>query len=273
MKEIFEKQKDQYFTIPEWEGMDSRLTVGFTTKNGGVSKGAYSTLNTGFHVGDEAADVVENRKIIADQLAFPLSGWVGAEQTHRTRIKRVTHAERGLGAVDYHSALQDTDGLYTSDSGVLLTLCYADCVPIYYFAPGHSHIGMAHAGWKGSVAGIAAEMIRKWQANGIDPSDIYTVIGPSICQECYVVDDKVIDEVNKVVEEADEKPYNLIREGQYKLNLKKLNEMILKSAGVKHIAVSGYCTSCHDKEFFSYRRDGGKTGRLMSFIGWKEAAL
>ncbi|WP_042349010.1 peptidoglycan editing factor PgeF [Bacillus massiliigorillae] len=273
MVEIFKKQEEQFFTIPQWEQMNDNLVVGFTTKNGGVSRGMFSTLNTGFHVGDEQQLVVQNREIIANKLNFPLSYWVGAEQTHKTRIARVSEVEKGLGSDDYVSALKDTDGLYTNAEGILLTLCFADCVPIYFFAPSKSYIGIAHAGWKGSVAGIAAEMVHKWQAEGIEPSDIYTVIGPSICEECYVVDDKVIREVNKVVEEADEKPYNLISEGQYKLHLKKLNELILRAAGVKHIAVTNLCTSCQEEAFFSYRRDGGKTGRLMSFIGWKEASL
>lgn len=273
MSEIFKKQEEQYFSIPQWEQMNDQIVVGFTTKNGGVSTGAFSTLNTGFHVGDEKRIVVNNREMIANKLNFPLANWVGAEQTHKTNISCISEVEVGLGSDDYESALKDTDGLYTDTAGILLTLCFADCVPIYFYAPSKSYIGIAHAGWKGSVAGIATEMIHKWQAEGIEPSEIHAVIGPSICQECYVVDDKVIKEVNKIVEEDCEKPYNLISEGQYKLNLKKLNELILRAAGVKHIAVSKLCTSCQEEEFFSYRRDGGKTGRLMSFIGWKEASL
>jgi copper oxidase (laccase) domain-containing protein len=78
--------------------------------------------------------------------------------------------------------------------------------------------------------------------------------------------------VQKLLEEYDEKPYNLISEGQYQLDLKHLNAIILEKSGVpKHqIDISTYCTSCHDDLFYSHRRDKGRTGRLMSFIGWKE---
>lgn len=273
MKDFFEKQEEQYYVIPKWQELHPNMVVGFTSKNGGESKGAFQTLNTGFHVHDDEQTVVANRQMIADKLNFPLSDWVGAEQTHKTNIIKVTNEHKGLGSKDYHSALKDTDGLYTNSKGILLTLCFADCVPIYYFAPAKGYIGIVHAGWKGTVSGIAGEMIQKWQEEGIAAEDIYTAIGPSICQNCYVVDDKVIQEVNKVVEVEAEKPYNLISEGQYKLDLKKCNEMILRAAGLKHIDVTNLCTSCQETAFFSHRRDQGKTGRLMSFIGWKEASL
>ncbi|MFS0782387.1 peptidoglycan editing factor PgeF [Bacillus sp. 1P06AnD] len=271
MNELFKKEKETYYTIRGWKDMDSGLTVGFTTKNGGVSTNEFTSLNTGYHVGDEKQVVVQNRTIIANEIGAPLETWVGAEQTHRKSIVKVTKEMAGKGACDYESALKDTDGLYTNEKGVLLTLCYADCVPIYFFAPAHQYIGIVHAGWKGSVAGIAAEMIERFKGEGVPLEGIYGAIGPSICEKCYIVDDKVIREVNKVLEGKGKKPYNLIKDGQYHLNLQQLNKQIMLQAGLKHVQVTNLCTSCQAEDFFSYRRDGGKTGRLMSFIGWKEA--
>lgn len=273
MSDIFKKQTEQFLSILKWEQMNPQLVVGFTTKNGGASVGHYTSLNIGFHVNDDVERVVQNRAILAEKIQIPLDQWVSAEQTHRTNICRITSQQKGLGAKDYDTALRDTDGMYTSEDGVLLTMCYADCVPIYYFAPDHHYIGVVHAGWKGTVAGIASEMVHKWEQEGIKPDEIYAVIGPSICQTCYIVDDKVIKEVHKMVEETHEKPYNLISAGQYSLDLKALNRQILQSVGVQHIDVTNLCTSCEEELFFSYRRDGGVTGRLMSFIGWKEALL
>ena len=273
MKEFFVKKNEHYFSIPSWEDMDSRLTVGFTTKNGGVSKGSYNSLNTGFHVADEKKDVVKNRGLIAEKVKIPLQCWVGAKQTHRNHIVHVTKAFRGQGAADYESAINDTDGLYTTEKGVLLTLCFADCVPIYYYAPKHGYIGIVHAGWKGTVAEIAVKMIDKWKEHGIDPKDIMTAIGPSICGNCYIVDDKVIKQVRTIIGEQAVKPYYEIEEGQYHLDLKELNRFILNKAGVQDVLVTNLCTSCQKDEFFSHRRDLGKTGRLMSFIGWKEDSL
>ena len=181
-------------------------------------------------------------------------------------------SDAGIGAKEYETSFKKTDGFYTSDKNILLTLMYADCVPIFFYAPTSGFIGVAHAGWKGTVGEIAPKMVSALQSEGVPLNEILVVIGPSICQNCYVVDDKVIDNVQKLLEEYDEKPYNLISEGQYQLDLKQLNMLLLEKAGIpkSHIEISTYCTSCHDDIFFSHRRDKGHTGRLMSFIGWKE---
>ncbi|RFU63192.1 peptidoglycan editing factor PgeF [Peribacillus saganii] len=272
MNEPFVKESKQLLLIEPWMDSNPLLTAGFTTKNGGHGKGHFESLNLGFHVNDILEDVISNRETVAGNLSFPLSCWTGAEQTHEVKVVKVTSKEKGMGSRDYSSSLKGTDGLYTEKSGILLTLCFADCVPLYFYSSSSRHIGVAHAGWKGTVNGIAAEMVEKWQAEGIHADDIHAVIGPSICGDCYVVDDRVIQFVEIRLEEMDKKPYNRIREGQYQLDLKKLNELILQKAGVPpaQIQVSRFCTSCNSDLFFSHRKDSGKTGRMMSFIGWKE---
>lgn len=272
MREPFTLIKDRYLLIDSWTKKDPNLVAGFTTKNGGVSQKDYQTLNIGFHVDDRLVDVQANRRLLAEDLSFSLNCWVGAEQTHETCIQRIGRSDVGRGAIEYESSFKRTDGFYTSEKNILLTLCYADCVPLLFYAPKQGFIGAAHAGWKGTVGEIAGKMIKAWQGEGISANEIFVVMGPSICSNCYMVDDKVIHRVQKLLEEYDEKPYNLISEGQYQLDLKHLNAIILEKSGVpKHqIDISTYCTSCHDDLFYSHRRDKGRTGRLMSFIGWKE---
>jgi YfiH family protein len=133
-------------------------------------------------------------------------------------------------------------------------------------------IGVAHAGWKGSVGQIAQKMIDTWGQEGIRPEEIYVAIGPSICEKCYIVDQHVINFVEKSLVEGSAFTYNLISEGQYSLNLQELNKQILLASGVpeQNILQTGLCSSCDQEEFFSHRRDKGRTGRMMSFIGWKE---
>ncbi|MGX2959176.1 peptidoglycan editing factor PgeF [Peribacillus sp. JNUCC 23] len=272
MTEPFLLHEEEFFYLESWMNKFPGLVAGFTTKNGGVSKAPYASLNIGFHVGDNKEDVVANRSLLAEKLSFPLTEWVCAEQTHETKVVKVLPSDCGKGAKDYLSSLKATDGLFTTEKQILLTLCYADCVPLYFIAPKYSMVGVAHAGWKGTVAGIATSMIQSWNQAGILSSDIHVTIGPSICGDCYVVDDKVVKFVQKLLEDYDEKPYNLISEGQYNLNLKQVNAEILVKAGVprEQIDISTLCTSCENEKFFSHRRDQGKSGRLMSFIGWKE---
>ncbi|MBB6443758.1 peptidoglycan editing factor PgeF [Bacillus benzoevorans] len=270
--EPFVLQEKEYLVLADWVQKYPNLQAGFTTKNGGLSKMEFSSLNLGFHVKDSFEAVLQNRNITADKLSFPLENWVGAVQTHEVKIQKVTKSDRGRGAADYTSAFKATDGFFTVEKNILLTLCFADCVPIFFFHPPSGAIGIAHAGWKGTVNGIAEEMLRTFQAEGIEAKDILVAIGPSICENCYIVDDRVIKLVQNRLEGVDNKTYNLVNDHQYRLNLKECNREILLNAGVKneHISLTNFCTSCHQEYFYSHRRDQGKTGRLVGFIGWKE---
>lgn len=271
--EPFLQKHETFYLIEEWTKQFPGLVAGFTTKHGGTSNESFNSLNFGFHVGDDAATVCQNRRILSEQIGFSLDKWVGAEQTHETIIRKVIKADSGKGSTDYENAFKQTDGFFSYEKELLLTLCYADCVPLYFLAPQKQVIGIAHAGWKGSVNGIASKMISSFAHEGIKSSEIEAVIGPSICGECYVVDDRVINPIQKLLESVEKKPYNLISGNQYQLDLRELNKLILLNAGVlaENIKITKFCTSCNHDQFFSHRKDNGKTGRMISFIGWKEA--
>ena len=271
----FVLKEKEYFSLPNWVQKYPNLTVGFTTKNGGNSKAAFDSLNMGFHVKDHVQVVCDNREIVAEKLTFPTQNWVGAQQTHDIKIKKISKHEKGYGAMNYETAFSGIDGFYTFENDILLTLCFADCVPIYFLHGESRAIGIAHAGWKGTVGGIAAEMIRKFQSEGIGANEISVVIGPSICENCYIVDDYVINLVHNKLEDVVILPYNKISDHQYQLNLKECNRLFLIKAGVpsENIQVTNLCTSCQSEHFYSHRRDQGKTGRMISFIGWKETKL
>ena len=270
--EPFILRNKEYFSIQEWMNRYQGLEAGFTTKNGGVSQQAFYGLNFGFHVGDEQGAVCQNRLLLAEQIDFPLERWVGAEQTHDIQIQKVSIKDQGRGSDAYDTSFSGTDGFFTDEPGVLLTLCFADCVPLYFIEPEQKLIGVAHAGWKGTVNGIAAEMISNFQQNGANIEKISAVIGPSICEKCYIVDERVILLVKNILEDVEHIPYNQVSEGQYSLDLKEVNKQILMKTGIKteNISVSDLCTSCDTDHFYSHRRDRGKAGRMMAYIGWKE---
>ncbi|HWJ78974.1 MAG TPA: peptidoglycan editing factor PgeF [Niallia sp.] len=269
--EPFTLKNKEYFSIDLWEKENPLLVAGFTTKNGGNSKDGLASLNMAFHVNDLKETVVENRQIVADKLDFPLSQWVGAEQTHHHHILVVTNEHVGFGSKDYESAIKDTDGLFTMEKNVLLTLCYADCVPLYFLHPKTGAIGIAHAGWQGTVKLIANKMVEVFSAHKIPAEEIQVVIGPSIKDCHYIVDDRVINEVNKVIT-SKEKAYQVVSPGQYRLDLQEVNKQILLQAGIveNNINITNYCTFDEDNLFYSHRRDQGSTGRMMSYIGWRE---
>ncbi|WP_368077880.1 peptidoglycan editing factor PgeF [Bacillus sp. NTK074B] len=271
LKEPFVFETDSYYSIGEWTEGTPQLIAGITTRRGGSSSGPFDTFNMGLHVGDEETSVIHNRHLLATGLNMPLFTWVAAEQTHGSTIYTPCSKDAGKGAEDYKSSIKDTDGFMTRERNILLTMCYADCVPLYFLDRATGMIGLAHAGWKGTVLRIGPKMVESFIGKGSSISSLEVVIGPSICRDCYVVDDYVIDKVKKTLEDENNLPYNLKEEGQYNLDLKELNRKLLIQGGLNpdQIRTSSFCSSCHE-EFFSYRRDGGKTGRIMSFIGWKE---
>jgi polyphenol oxidase len=270
-KEPFITETNSYYSIGKWTKENPELVAGITTNRGGISEGPFQSFNMGLHVGDKEASVILNRHLLASSLDMPLDTFVAAEQTHGKNISFVSHEDRGKGAESYHNSIKDTDGFLTGERNLLLTMCYADCVPLYFLDTLTGTIGLAHAGWKGTVLDIGPKMVGAFIGRGSSLSSIEVVIGPSICKDCYIVDDYVIDKVKKTLEDENNLPYNLKEEGQYNLDLKKLNHQLLVQSGLHsdQIHTSSLCSSCHD-EFFSYRRDGGETGRMMSFIGWKE---
>ncbi|MFC4320260.1 peptidoglycan editing factor PgeF [Litchfieldia salsa] len=251
---------------------EDHILAGFTTKNGGVSKGYFSSFNLGLHVNDDSDAVCTNRKLLGQHIDVPPENWVGCEQVHKASVVKVTRSMCGKGSLTYKDSIQGTDAIYTTESDVLLTLCFADCVPLYFYEPNYKLIGIAHAGWKGSVLDIAGEMIRAWEINeNVNPQNIHVSIGPSIGPCCYIVDDFVINRIRDL-DLGNEHVFFEVSPGQYGLDLKQLNERLMLSAGVpkENITSTSYCTSCNRDIFFSHRRDKGTTGRMLSFIGRKE---
>jgi polyphenol oxidase len=279
---VLENGNTPLFRVEPWHKKHTGLTAGFTSRQGGAGKAPYESLNCAFHVGDNPEDVISNRRTLAGSLGFRLEDWTCGEQTHGVNIAVVEQKDRGRGSQDRASAFQETDGLITNEPGVLLTSFYADCVPLYFYDPVRSVAGLAHAGWKGTVAEIAAAMVKKMsEVYGTLPQDILAAIGPSIGDCCYEVNDHVMNHVHRLEAEWNGQPEesgSLYRKSaadgdKSMLNLKELNRRIMIKAGIlpTHIECTTWCTSCNPDLFFSYRKENGVTGRMTSWIGIKES--
>lgn len=269
--EPFKPYSEEVLLINPWKNNNPHLVAGFTTSQNGCSSFPKASLNLAFHVSDEKENVVQNRMKLADKIDFPLDQWISTEQIHDVHVATVTQKDRAKGSVSSDDWIPKTDGLITNESGILLTLCFADCVPLYFVDPESKWIGMAHAGWKGTTGNIAGKIISLLEQKGVSPENLQAAIGPSICKTCYIVDYRVIQAVEELLEEEDKKPYNEIEEGQFQLDLRDLNKQLMIKAGMKkeNILTTEYCSSCDDL-FFSHRRDRGNTGRMLSIMGWRE---
>ena len=271
-------EEPQLLKLQGWMNQIPGLSAGFSTRHGGTSKGEWNSLNCALHVRDREADVIRNRELIAEELGLPFETWTCAEQVHGNRVHIVTNAERGAGRLSRESAIQSADSLITNEPGIWLTAFYADCVPLYFVDPVKRAIGLAHAGWKGTVMEIAAETVKAMEYTyECRPEDILASIGPSIGVCCYEVDEKVMERVKPIYgQQADpeeaKKAYSSLDNGKYMLDLKEINRHIMIKAGIlpMNIELSEWCTSCHTDLFFSHRKEQGATGRMVSWIGFEK---
>ncbi|UHA74116.1 peptidoglycan editing factor PgeF [Paenibacillus sp. 481] len=263
--------------LEQWTHTMPGLSAGFTTRLGGVSDGACTSLNCALHVHDDPAAVINNRKRVATACGLPFEAWTCAEQVHGNHVYPVTLEDRGKGRAVREQAIQDADALITDLADVMLTSFYADCVPLLFVDPVTRVTGLAHAGWKGTVSQIAARTVQQMQdVYGCNPDHIHAAIGPSIGSCCYEVDERVIKEVCHVLGHANESVHASVLQptttGHAMLDLRELNRHLLIEAGILAINIecTKLCTGCRTDLFFSHRVENGNTGRMMSWIGWQK---
>ncbi|HEX6972666.1 MAG TPA: peptidoglycan editing factor PgeF [Limnochordia bacterium] len=254
-----------YFTSPRLAALPG-VRHAFTGRTGGFSLAPYSSANLGAHVGDAPAAVRANRLRAAALLGFPVQSWVLCEQVHGSRVAVVGLADRGRGTavgVDDPGPVPATDALACSAPGITLVLLFADCLPVFLAVPGRG-VGLAHAGWRGALAGVAAKAAARLAALcDVPTSAVHAWIGPGIGSCCYRVDadraSRFAARFGKAVVRTDG--------ASLCIDLAGAVEVDLVRAGVPpaQIDVAGLCTACAGDRFFSYRRDG-QTGRMAGLI-------
>ncbi len=246
------------------------LRHGYSTRLGGVSEGVFSSLNLGFRRGDLDENVQENYRRICGSIGIPVENLVFTDQIHGTELKRVTALDCGKGILrerDYAGV----DGLLTNEAFVALVVFGADCVPVFFVDTKAHAIGVAHAGWRGTLEGISAKMVRRLSEEfGSKASDLHIVIGPSICRDCYEVSEDVAGQfLERYPEIAPKSVFQTEgKEGKFQLDLWEMNRQLLMGAGVSsvQIEVSGICTCCHKELLFSHRAMGANRGSLAGFL-------
>mgnify|MGYP001321728181 CR=1 FL=1 len=242
----------------------------FSTRLGGCSSGAMAALNTAFHTGDDRALVLENRRRLLQPFGYEPDAVVAGIQVHGTGVARVTAADRGRGTVP-GNFLGQYDALVTTEPGLVLTAYAADCPILFLIEPQRPLIALAHAGWRGTLGGMAHAVITCLQNNyGVDPARLLAAISPCICPNCYHVGEDVAALFRRAG--WGEAPY-LEPEGpgKFRLDLSRINAAQLREAGIEddHLAENSWCTSCRPDLFYSYRRENGVTGRMMAFLAIK----
>jgi YfiH family protein len=238
-----------------------------STRKGGVSNAPFNALNLALHVGDEKTDVLENRKLLAEVLGLKIGGFVFMQQVHEGKVAVVGKQGRSRGAFEHENALEGTDAMITNAAGVCLVVQVADCVPVLLFDPVQKVVGVAHAGWRGTMKGIVQKTVEKMKSEFCcSPQDIVAGIGPSIGPCCYeATDEDLLSKWERMFQAKDK--VVVARKGKMFLDLWQANKVQLMQSGVGegNIEFAGICTSCHMDEFYSYKKER-ITGRFAAGI-------
>ena len=238
-----------------------------TTRRGGASEGRYASLNFSFRTGDDPALVVVNRQRLFGAIGIALDHVVAGKQVHETNIEQVRREDRGRGARDYESALDNTDAMVTNEPGVCLMVLAADCVPVLLYDPVTLAIAAAHAGWRGTVARIAERTVDAMrQIYGTNPTNLIAAIGPSIGPEDYEVGPEVVAQVRQTFPDTWGQQVRSLSNGKGLFDLWTANRLQLETAGIPatQIEISGISIYQATDHFYSERREGRPTGRFAA---------
>jgi YfiH family protein len=235
---------------------------GWPTRAGGVSTGARASLNLGVRWGDSAENVAENRRRVAVAAGYDPARLQVTKHVHGVNVF-VVGDTLPVGQKDEY------DALVTDRPGEVLGAFAADCIPMLFVDPVRRVVAAAHAGWRGTVDGVATNVVRVLRDRfSCARADVRVALGPSIGPCCFEVGDEVVD---AFVAKVGDVP-GLVVDGPRKkhIDLRRATRTLLERVGVapEHIDDTPPCTRCGDAtRFFSFRRDGQEGGVHMGFIG------
>ncbi len=242
---------------------------GFSTRLGGVSEGIFSSMNLAFNRGDDPDRVTENYKRLCSSIGLDYESLVASAQDHHTFVRRVGKENVGVG-IRKPRDMESVDALITNEKGVTLVTYYADCTPLFFVDIEKKAIGLAHAGWRGTVGRIGEKVIEKMTAEfGTNPEDLVCAVGPAISKCCYEVDKSCADEFYQL-EDLDNSKFIFPKENnKYMIDLLETNRQILIKAGVResNITVSDLCTRCNSDLLWSHRATNGQRGTMCAMMG------
>lgn len=255
----------EIYVFPALSGIPG-LVHAVSTRVGGVSSGCFSSLNLSFSRGDDDANVIENFRRFSFAAGIKPESLVLSKHVHGDTVLRVGAEEAGKFLQGQRNLV--ADALITNEPGVTLCKTIADCVGIMMYDAKNRAIADVHAGWRGTVLGIAGKAVRAMgEAFGTDPSDIIACISPSIGPCCFEVGADVAERFTDIY--GDGVIAERLAGGKAKVDLWKANTDDLVKAGVPsgNISAAGQCTKCNEDKFFSHRRNGENRGGMIAVIG------
>jgi YfiH family protein len=236
---------------------DQGFLHGFPERTGGISTGLRSSLNLGFRWGDDKDHVEENRRLLAKHVGYKPEDLQVTRHVHGTAVWKVGEPQPDPA---------EFDGLVCDQVGPVLGAFAADCIPMVFAEPEARVIGAAHAGWRGTVHGVAQNVVTRMIEIGARADRLRVALGPSIGPCCFEVGPEVVEQFRAAFGDVPE----MIVAGPHKqhIDLRVAMRTSLERAGVRRDNIDDRppCTKCEPERFFSYRRDGKEGGVHMGFI-------
>ncbi len=219
--------------------LERSIFLAFTTRSSG---------NLALHVDDDPDVVVNNRLLMAKAFGINEKLLTCAQQVHGNKVYFVDKKDAGRGYADFNSAIKETDALITDKPNILLSMFFADCLPVVLVGLKPKIVAVVHAGYKGLINGVIGNA-QSAMFNSIKPKDLLAFLGPSIGPCCYKVDDERLAKFKQ--------KFSQLEFANNNLDLKAIATFQLKQLGVKeeNIFSSKYCTNCNPDLFFSYRQN------------------
>jgi len=248
---------------PSWT-RQAGVEAGFTTRNGGVSRPPYNSLNLGFNTEDPRHNVEGNRSTLTRAFGVQPHLLLTVRQVHGTDLLIIDEPNPDLS----HFLSIECDGVVTNQPGILIGILVADCYPVLLFDPRQRVAAAVHVGWRGAAAGILGKTLRALQETfDSRPEHIRAAVGPGIGAHHYEVDRPVRDAFRQGSGHWDQIAKEVAL-GKWHLDLQKSCLLQLEAAGLEpaHLEATEEDTCCHRELFFSHRRDKGQTGRQMGFL-------
>ena len=244
---------ESLITFPIFDQFNE-LICAFSTRCGGHSEGIFSSLNMGNIKYDDPQIVKKNRNLFYSKLGLSEKLIALPVQVHSSNVK----------IISIPGSVPETDALITTEKGLFLGVLTADCLPVLIYAPSVQAVAVIHAGWRGIVQNILANTLNLLHKHlGVFSSDLYVAIGPGLQKECFEVRSDVFEQFPEDFLNPHEETSKRF------LNLSGFvnQHLISQNVPAEQIYVNKDCTKCNLERYYSYRRDGEKSGRMLGIIG------
>ena len=269
-------QENKQIEVSRFSGLSGYRDISHftTTRHGGVSTGTYASMNPGVYTEDDPGFIRKNLELLSNAVGISLENMVIPHQTHEDRVLAIDASFLSLNDKERKLRLEGVDALVTNVPNVCVAVSTADCVPVLLYAPDRKVVAAVHAGWRGTVLHIARKAASLMiEAYDCDPTQLVAGIGPSISQAAFEVGEEVV----KAFQMAGFPMERILRRNaetqKAHIDLWETNRLQLLEAGLLsgHIEIAGICTYIRYEDYFSARRLGVKSGRILTGICLKKS--